>query len=110
MLGGSFNPYLGWDNQLSTAGSFEIKTGAQGAQGAIGRQGGQGPTGPSSRDTYGGLKVTILPNSVAERNTIYYSMEDQRLVYKDAKGVIYVLTGLKPFSRKFKEDSPGPQF
>jgi hypothetical protein len=109
MLGDSFNPYIGWDEQGNRVEHFEIKTGAPGAQGATGRRGGQGPTGPSSKDAKGGLKVAVLPNSVAERSTIYYSLEEQRLVFKDYRGVICVLTERKPPDKKFKEELIGPQ-
>jgi len=108
-LSPEFDPYTSWEND-----KFEPRTkGAQGSQGAIGRQGPtgqQGPAGSSATTETAGSVVARLSNAVANSNTIYYSLDYHRLVYKDTDGDIFALTGNKPIKPNVKEDHPGPQF
>jgi len=94
-LSPDFNPYGGeWFNTIAelTADVETLSEKAEttaGYQGSQGSQGAQGATGSFS--TEAGLPVASLTDSVALNNTIYYSLTQKALVFKDANGQVFVL-------------------
>jgi len=91
----NFNPYgdTWFDTVNELAADVEhlsekvsTSKGPQGHQGSRGFQGRQGATG--GVETSMGLSVPALTDSLALNGTIYYSVDRNALVYKDAKGVV----------------------
>ena len=94
MLSPDFNPYGGeWFDTVadlsSSVESLTERSSEEGMQGAQGSTGSQGATGSFNLST--GLPVTALTDSVALNNTIYYSLTQKALVFKDEAGQVFVL-------------------
>jgi hypothetical protein len=92
MLSPDFNPYGGeWFNTIAelTADVEQLSEKSENTAGYQGSQGAQGATGSFS--TEAGLPVAPLTDSVALNNTIYYSLTQKALVFKDANGQVFVL-------------------
>jgi hypothetical protein len=83
--------------------------GATGAQGPTGAQGSTGPSGIEALGEKGGLPLPSLKDMLAAIGTIYYSVDQQRLVFKDAAGAIFAVTGRQPLKTNVREDFIGPQ-
>jgi hypothetical protein len=94
MLSPDFNPYGGewFDTVAELSSSVENlaeRSAEGGMQGAQGSTGSQGATGRF--DASAGLPVAALADSVALNNTIYYSITQKALAFKDAAGQVFVL-------------------
>ena len=110
-----FDPYSDFNAELMFETEFSARSqiaGAQGAQGAIGRQGGQGPTGQRGKDATmpsGALAVAAVSDNESENGTIYFSVQYQKLVFKDYQGRIYLLTAEQPIGQVSEGGETGPQ-
>lgn len=94
MLSPDFNPYGGewFDTVADLSSSVENlaeRAADSGMQGAQGTTGSQGATGKFNANA--GLPVAALTDSVALNNTIYYSLTQKALVFKDEAGQVFVL-------------------
>jgi len=84
--------------------------GPVGAQGARGAQGAQGPSGKSATGTAGAILISEMIDVLAESNSIYYSNNHQRLIFKDNQGRLFALTSENPIGQAAAtRESIGPQ-
>jgi len=89
MLSPDFNPYGGeWFNTIAELTS-DVEQLSEKSDNTAGYQGAQGATG--SFNSNAGLPVAALTDSVALNNTIYYSLTQKALVFKDEAGQVFVL-------------------
>ncbi len=88
---GAYDPYA--VSLLSTANRSAAIQGPEGPAGPQGARGAQGPTG-SSRTTWPeGIPIPQLDDYSAALLTLYYSLNRRCVVYKDADGLLWELTG-----------------
>lgn len=110
---GEYNPYLSFDGSIEDESAFRMRTGAPGpvgAQGARGAQGAQGPSGKSATGQSGALLVSSTTDVLAEPSSIYYSTNQQKLIFKDTQGRLFAITGETPVGRAaVTKDGIGPQ-
>ena len=69
----------------------QVTVGPQGSRGAQGGVGRQGPRGPSAADIVAGLPIPALEDGSARSSSLYYSTEQNSLVYKHSDGVLFRL-------------------
>lgn len=91
---GEYNPYLALSEDLLFTGN---RKSAMTANGSPGPTGPQGPRGKSATTASGSLKIGVVPDSLAETNTLYYSFEKEKLIFKDKNGDLFVVQ-LRPLS------------
>jgi hypothetical protein len=95
-LGDQFNPYMPDSEAIDESllkfldSSFlESLSGTQGSRGPQGGLGRQGPPGPSAADPFHGLAIPVLSDFQAWLSTLYYSADQNSLVYKDGTGSLF---------------------
>lgn len=96
ILGDQFNPYTPTSEEIDESllkfldSSFlESLSGTQGGRGPQGGIGRQGPPGPSSTDLFHGLSIPTLSDFQSWLSTLYYSTDQNSLVYKDGTGSLF---------------------
>ena len=95
-VGDQFNPYALTSEEIDESllkfldSSFlESLSGTQGGRGPQGGVGRQGPPGPSSTDLFHGLSIPTLSDFQSWLSTLYYSTDQNSLVYKDGTGSLF---------------------
>tara|TARA_R110000751_G_scaffold290496_1_gene397158 strand:+ start:116 stop:424 length:309 start_codon:yes stop_codon:yes gene_type:complete len=95
MLSPDFNPYGGeWFETIAdlTSEVEHLSEKSEKSEAAPGYQGSQGAQGAAgSFDSATGLPVVPITDTVAMNNTIYYSLTQKALVFKDDQGRVFAL-------------------